>query len=144
MSLVYLKVTKKYSSNLNNQYIEYLNLGICLNKKSINILKKYFDDIYSVSETLFKSIIILNKKNPNIEILSETARLKFNIDNILSANNNAICTPMGRPESASPKILSPIPICNCKSPIRGNIIPKVKEYKKKKRKTNRREEVLFI
>ena len=78
-----LKVTKKYSSNLNNQYIEYLNLGICLNKKSINILKKYFDDIYSVSETLFKSIIILNKKNPNISSvafsrLKTLSTLRFN------------------------------------------------------------------
>ena len=26
-----LKVTKRYSSKLKNQYIEYLNLGICLN-----------------------------------------------------------------------------------------------------------------
>ena len=35
-----LKVTKKYSSNLNNQYIEHLNLGKCLNKSSISILNK--------------------------------------------------------------------------------------------------------
>ena len=70
-----LKVTKKYSSNLNNQYIEYLNLGKCLNKNSINILNKYFDNIYRLSETLFKSVIKLNKKNPNISS-SAFSRLK--------------------------------------------------------------------
>ena len=36
-----LKVTKKYSSNIKNQYIEHLNLNLCFNKNSIDILNKY-------------------------------------------------------------------------------------------------------
>ena len=78
-----LKVTKEYSSNLNNQYIEFLNLGKCLNKSSINILNKYFDNIYRLSETLFKSVIKLNKKNPDISNtafsrLKTLSTLRFN------------------------------------------------------------------
>ena len=78
-----LKVSKKYSANLNNQYIEYLNLDKCFNKKSIKILNKYFDNIYSISETLFKSIIKLNRKNPNISKkafsrLKTLSTLRFN------------------------------------------------------------------
>ena len=78
-----LKVTKKYSSNLNNQYIEFLNLDECFNKSSINILNKYFDNIYRLSETLFKSVIKLNKKNPDISSvafsrLKTLSTLRFN------------------------------------------------------------------
>ena len=61
-----LKITKKYASKLKNRYIEYLNLNKSFNKNSIKILDKYFNDIYKLSETLFKSIIKLNKKNPDI------------------------------------------------------------------------------
>ena len=63
-----LKVTKSYSNKLKNQYIEYINLAKCFNNNSIRTLNKYFDNIYCLSETLFKSIIKLNKKNPNISI----------------------------------------------------------------------------
>ena len=78
-----LKVTKKYSSNLNNQYIEFLNLDECFKKSSINILNKYFDNIYRLSETLFKSVIKLNKKNPDISSvafsrLKKLSTLRFN------------------------------------------------------------------
>ena len=78
-----LKVTKKYSSNINNQYIEHLNLSLCFNKNSINILNKYFDIIYRLSETLFKSVIKLNKKNPDISSaafsrLKTLSTLRFN------------------------------------------------------------------
>ena len=78
-----LKVTKKYSSNLNNQYIEFLNLDECFKKSSINILNKYFDNIYRLSETLFKSVIKLNKKNPDISSvafsrLKTLSTLRFN------------------------------------------------------------------
>ncbi len=78
-----LKVTKKYCSNLNIQYIEYLNLGKCLNKSSISILNKYFDNIYRLSETLFKSVIKLYKKNPDISDkafsrLKTLSTLRFN------------------------------------------------------------------
>ena len=70
-----LKVTKKYSSKLKNQYIEYLNLNKCFDKCAINTLNKYFDNIFRLSETLFKSIIKLNKKNPDISN-NAFARLK--------------------------------------------------------------------
>tara|TARA_B100001996_G_scaffold220717_1_gene169704 strand:- start:984 stop:1949 length:966 start_codon:yes stop_codon:yes gene_type:complete len=78
-----LKVTKKYSSKLKNQYIEYLNLSKCFNKSSIKVLGQYFDNIYNLSETLFKSIIKLNKKNPNISKkafsrLKTLSTLRFN------------------------------------------------------------------
>ncbi len=60
-----LKVSKNYSSQLKNQYIEFLNLSKSFNKSSIITLNKYFDNIYSLSETLFKGIIKLNNKNPD-------------------------------------------------------------------------------
>ena len=61
-----LKITKKYSSKIKNQYIEYLDLNTCFNKTSIRALNKYFKNIYNLSETLFKSVIKLNKLNPNL------------------------------------------------------------------------------
>ena len=78
-----LKVTKRYSSKLKNQYIEYLNLGICFNKTSIKSLSQYFDKIYRLSETLFKSLIKLNKMNPNksseaFSRLKTLSTLRFN------------------------------------------------------------------
>ena len=78
-----LKITKKYSSKLKNQYIEYIELKKCFNKNSIIILNKYFDNIYNLSETLFKSIIKINKKNPNISSkvfsrLKTLSTLRFN------------------------------------------------------------------
>jgi len=60
-----LRVTKDYSLKIKNQYIEYLNLRKSFDKSSIKILEKYFDNIFSLSETLFKSIIKLYKKNPD-------------------------------------------------------------------------------
>ena len=60
-----LKVTKDYSLKIKNQYIEYLDLRKSFDKSSIKILEKYFDNIFSLSETLFKSIIKLYKKNPD-------------------------------------------------------------------------------
>ena len=78
-----LKVTKKYSSRLKNQYVEYLELRKCFNKNSIIILNKYFDNIYNLSETLFKSVIKISKKNPNISSkvfsrLKTLSTLRFN------------------------------------------------------------------
>ena len=78
-----LKVSKKYSSELKNQYIEYLNLNKSFNKSSIITLNKYFDNIYSLSETLFKGIIKLNKKNPDssnrvFSRLKTLSTLRFN------------------------------------------------------------------
>ena len=53
---------KKYKS----QYIEYLNLNKSFNKSSIKYLSNYFNNIFSLSEILFKSIIKLYKKDENI------------------------------------------------------------------------------
>ena len=58
-----LKVTKKYASNLKNQYIEYIELNKSINKKSIKILKDYYSQIFILGETLFKSIIKIYKKD---------------------------------------------------------------------------------
>ena len=60
-----LKVTKKYATTKKKQYIEYINLNKSFDKKSINILSKYFDEIFTLGETLFKSIIKLYDKDIN-------------------------------------------------------------------------------
>jgi len=60
-----LKVTKKYANNKKNQYIEYLNLNKSIDKKSIKILSDYFDKIFILGETLFKSIIKLYNNDTN-------------------------------------------------------------------------------
>ena len=60
------KIDKKYSKKLKNQYIEYLNIKKSINKKSIEKLSDYFENIYNLSETLFKSIIKLYKKDTNL------------------------------------------------------------------------------
>ena len=78
-----LKVTKNYSSKLKNQYIEYIELNKCFNKTSIKNLDKYFDNIYNLSETLFKSVIKINNMNPNISSkafsrLKTLSTLRFN------------------------------------------------------------------
>jgi isopenicillin N synthase-like dioxygenase len=78
-----LKVTKDYSLKIKNQYIEYLDLRKSFGKPSIKILEKYFDNIFSLSETLFKSIIKLYKKNPDISKkafsrLKTLSTLRFN------------------------------------------------------------------
>ena len=60
------KVTSKNSKRHKCSYIEYLNLKKSLNKSSINSLSNYYDKMFSLSETLFKSIIRLYKKDENI------------------------------------------------------------------------------
>ncbi len=60
-----LRITKKYAKSIKNQYIEYLNLNKSIDKKSINILSNYFDEIFSLGEILFKSIIKMYKKDIN-------------------------------------------------------------------------------
>ena len=60
-----LQVTKNYSNKIKNPYIEYLNLKKCFDKNSIKMLEKYYTNVFSLSEELFKSIIKLYKKNPN-------------------------------------------------------------------------------
>ena len=78
-----LKVTKNYSLKVKSQYIEYLNLKKNFNHSSIKTLNKYFDNIFSLSETLFKGILTLYKKNPNISNkafsrLKTLSTLRFN------------------------------------------------------------------
>ena len=60
-----LKVTKKYAAIKKKQYIEHINLNKSFDKKSIKILSKYFDEIFTLGETLFKSIIKLYDKDIN-------------------------------------------------------------------------------
>ena len=50
--------------------IEKLNLSKSLSKNSINIIQKYYGEIFNLSELLFKIIITISKKNHN---LSKTA-----------------------------------------------------------------------
>ena len=61
-----LKITSKNSKKYKSPYIEYLNLNKSFNNSSIKILSSYFDEIFSLSEILFKSIIKLYKKNESI------------------------------------------------------------------------------
>ncbi len=78
-----LKVTKKYAAIKKKQYIEYINLNKSFNKKSIKILEEYFNEIFILGETLFKSIIKLyNKDIKNSKIafsrLKTLSTLRFN------------------------------------------------------------------
>ena len=78
-----LKVSSKYSNNIKNQYIEYLNLQKCFNSKAVKKLNKYFDNIFCLSEILFKSIIVYYKKDPKISNqafsrLKTLSTLRFN------------------------------------------------------------------
>ena len=61
-----LKITKAYSKKIKNQYIEFIDLNKCFKKKSIKILSNYFDNIFELSELLFKGIIKLYGKDPLI------------------------------------------------------------------------------
>ena len=78
-----LKVSKKYANSLRNQYIEHLDLNKSIDKKSIKILSNYFDKIFILGETLFKSIIKLyNKDTSNCKKafsrLKTLSTLRFN------------------------------------------------------------------
>jgi len=78
-----LKVTKKYANIKKKQYIEYINLNKSFDKKSIKILAKYFDVIFVLGETLFKSIIKLYNKDINnsklaFSRLKTLSTLRFN------------------------------------------------------------------
>ena len=78
-----LKVTKKYATTKKKQYIECINLNKSFDKKSIKILSKYFDEIFTLGETLFKSIIKLYNKDINnsklaFSRLKTLSTLRFN------------------------------------------------------------------
>ena len=77
------KVTRKYAQSIKNRYIEYLNLNKSIDKKSIKILSQYFNNIYILSEILFKSVIktykddtIISKKA--FSRLKTLSTLRFN------------------------------------------------------------------
>jgi len=61
-----LKIETRHLKKYKSPYIEYLNLRKSFSKSSIKILSNYFDDIFSLSEILFKSIIKLYKKDVRI------------------------------------------------------------------------------
>ena len=60
------KITSKNFKKYKSPYIEYLDLNKSLSRSSIKSLSKYFDEIFSLSEILFKSIIKLYKKDEGI------------------------------------------------------------------------------
>ncbi len=60
------KITSKNSKIHKCSYIEYLNLNKSLSRSSINSLSIYYDKMFFLGETLFKSIIRLYKKDENI------------------------------------------------------------------------------
>ena len=66
-----LQITKQNTLKLKSQYIEYVELNKAINKKSINILNDYFDQIFILGEVLFKSILKLYKKD------TDNSRLAF-------------------------------------------------------------------
>ena len=66
-----LQKKKKNTLKLKSQYIEYVELNKAINKKSINILNDYFDQIFILGEVLFKSILKLYKKD------TDNSRLAF-------------------------------------------------------------------
>ena len=78
-----LRVTKKFSNKIKNQYIEYIDLKKSFNKKDILILSDYFDRVYNLSEILFKCIIKIYKKDPSLSRvvfsrLKTLSTLRFN------------------------------------------------------------------
>ena len=66
-----LQITKQNTLKLKSQYIEYVELNKAINKKSINILNDYFDQIFILGEVLFKSILKIYKKD------TDNSRLAF-------------------------------------------------------------------
>ncbi len=78
-----LKVTKKYSKKIKNQYIEYLNIKRSFTRNNISKLSDYYEDIFNLSETLFKSISKIYNKNTDISKkafsrLKTLSTLRFN------------------------------------------------------------------
>ena len=61
-----LKITPHNLKKYKSPYIEYLDLNRSFNNSSIRSLSNYFDNIFSLSEILFKGIIKLYKKDQNI------------------------------------------------------------------------------
>ncbi|MDC0043355.1 isopenicillin N synthase family oxygenase [Candidatus Pelagibacter sp.] len=78
-----LRVKKIFAKKLKNQFVEYIELNKSISKKSIKVLENYFDNIFILGETLFKSIIkVYNKDVENSKIafsrLKTLSTLRFN------------------------------------------------------------------
>ena len=78
-----LKITPYNFKKYRSPYIEYLDLKKSFNKSSIKSLSNYFDNIFSLSEILFKGVVKLYKKNENISNqvfsrLKTLSTLRFN------------------------------------------------------------------
>ena len=78
-----LKITPDNLKRYRSPFIEYLNLNKSFDKSSIKNLSNYFDDIFSLSEILFKGIIKLYEKDENISYkaftrLKTLSTLRFN------------------------------------------------------------------
>ena len=78
-----LKITPHNLKKYRSPFIEYLNLNRSFDKSSIKSLSNYFDDIFSLSEILFKGIIKLYKKDDSISNrafsrLKTLSTLRFN------------------------------------------------------------------
>ena len=70
-----LKITPGNLKRYRSPFIEYLDLNRSFDKSSIKGLLNYFDDIFSLSEILFKGIIKLYKKDDSISNIA-FSRLK--------------------------------------------------------------------
>ena len=70
-----LKITPGNLKRYRSPFIEYLDLNRSFDKSSIKDLSNYFDDIFSLSEILFKGIIKLYKKDDSISNIA-FSRLK--------------------------------------------------------------------
>jgi len=70
-----LKITPGNLKRYRSPFIEYLDLNRSFDKSSIKDLSNYFDDIFSLSEILFKGIIKLYKKDNSISNIA-FSRLK--------------------------------------------------------------------
>ena len=78
-----LKITPRNLKKYKSPYIEYLDLNRSFNKSSIKNLSKYFDNLFSLSQILFKGIIKLYKKDESISNqafsrLKTLSTLRFN------------------------------------------------------------------
>ena len=78
-----LKITTKNLMKYKSPFIEYLDLNKSFKPSSIKSLSKYFDNIFSLSEILFKGIIKLYKKDDSISKrafsrLKTLSTLRFN------------------------------------------------------------------
>ena len=78
-----LKITPNNLKKYKSSFIEYLDLNRSFDKSSIKSLSNYFDNIFSLSEILFKGIIKLYKKDERISKrafsrLKTLSTLRFN------------------------------------------------------------------